>query len=68
MLGAAIAAFVGLGTFKSFEEAQERLVRTAKRFEPRRERRDFYRALSLLFAQAHDAVRPLSHQLSKLAP
>ncbi len=68
VLGAAIAAFVGLGTFKSFEEAQERLVRTAKRFEPRRERRDFYRALSLLFAQAHDAVRPLSHQLSKLAP
>jgi xylulokinase len=68
VLGAAIAAFVGLGTFKSLEEGQQRLVRTAKRFEPRRERRDFYRALSLLFAQAHDAVRPLSHQLSKLAP
>jgi len=68
VLGAAIAAFVGLGTFKSLEEGQQRLVRTAKRFEPRRERREFYRALSLLFAQAHDAVRPLSHQLSKLAP
>jgi xylulokinase len=68
VLGAAIAAFVGLGTFASLEEGQQRLIRTAKRFEPRPERRDFYRALSLLFAQAHDAVRPLSHQLSKLAP
>ena len=30
VLGAAIAAFVGLGTFKSFEEAQQLLVRVAK--------------------------------------
>jgi xylulokinase len=67
VLGAAIAAFVGAGTFKSLVEGQQLLVRVGRRFEPRRERRDFYRALSLLFAQAHDAVRPLSHQLSKLS-
>ena len=30
VLGAAIAAFVGLGTFKSLEEAQQRLVRVGQ--------------------------------------
>jgi xylulokinase len=66
VLGAAIAAFVGLGTFKTLSDAQQ-LVRVARRFEPRPQRRDFYRALGLLFGQAHDAVRPLSHQLTRLA-
>lgn len=66
VLGAAIAAFVGLRTFDTFDAAQQLLVRAARRFEPRPQRRDFYRALSLLFDQAHDAVRPLSHQLTKL--
>jgi len=66
VIGAAIAAFVGLGRFGSLAEAQQRLVRVAHRYEPRREARDFYRALGLLFDQAHDAVRPTSHQLSRL--
>jgi xylulokinase len=65
VLGAAIAAFVGLGTFKTLSDAQQ-LVRVARRFEPRLLRRDFYRSLGLLFGQAHDAVRPLSHQLTRL--
>lgn len=67
VFGAALAALVGLGTFKTLPEAQQLLVRVARRFEPRPQRRDFYRALSLLFTEAHDAVRPLSHQLTKLA-
>ncbi len=66
VIGAAIAAFVGLGRFGSLAEAQQRLVRVAHRYEPRREARDFYRALGLLFEAAHDAVRPLSHRLSRL--
>jgi xylulokinase len=67
VLGAAIAAFVGLKTFDTFADAQQLLVRVARRFDPRRERRDFYRALGLLFGQAHDAARPLSHQLTRLS-
>jgi xylulokinase len=67
VLGAAIAAFVGLGTFTTLSDAQQLLVRTARVFDPRPEKRDFYRSLGLLFGQAHDAVRPLSHQLTKLA-
>src|SRR5262249_19462676 len=59
VFGAALAAFVGLRTFKTLTEAQQ-LVRVAHRFEPRPQWRDFYRGLGLLFGQAHDAVRPLS--------
>jgi xylulokinase len=66
VLGAAIAAFTGLGTFSTLAEAQQLLVSVARSFEPRPQRRDFYRALGLLFGQAHDAARPLSHQLTKL--
>jgi len=67
VLGAAISAFVGLGTFTTLTDAQQLLVRTARVFDPRPEKRDFYRPLGLLFGQAHDAVRPLSHQLTKLS-
>jgi xylulokinase len=66
VLGAAIAGFVGLKTVDTLGEAQQLLVRVARRFDPRPQRRDFYRALGLLFGQAHDAVRPLSHQLTRL--
>jgi xylulokinase len=67
VFGAALAAFVGLRTFDTLADAQQLLVRVARRFEPRPQRRDFYRALGLLFGQAHDAVRPLSHQLTRLS-
>jgi xylulokinase len=66
VFGAAIAAFVGLKTFDTLADAQQLLVRVARRFDPRPQRRDFYRALGLLFGQAHDAARPLSHQLTRL--
>jgi len=68
VLGAALAAFVGLGTFDNFTRAQQLVVRAARRCEPRPEHRDFYRALGLLFERAHDAVQPISHQLTKLSP
>jgi len=67
VLGAAIAAFVGLQAFDTFADAQQLLVRVARRFEPRLHTRDFYHRLGLLFAQAHDAVRPVSHGLAKLS-
>jgi xylulokinase len=55
-----------LKTFDTLADAQQLLVRVARRFDPRPQRRDFYRALGLLFGQAHDAARPLSHQLTRL--
>jgi xylulokinase len=67
VLGAALTAFVGLGTFATFSEAQQLLVRTAQRFSPRPEQRDFYAALGLLFDAAHDAVQPISQRLVKLS-
>lgn len=67
VFGAALAAFAGLGTFDTLGEAQQLVVRGARRHEPRPEQRDFYRALGLLFEQAHNAVRPISHQLTQLS-
>ncbi len=64
--GAALAAFVALGTFDTLDAAQQLMVRVARRFAPRPHTRDFYRALGLLFDNAHAAVRPLSHQLVRL--
>jgi xylulokinase len=66
VFGAALAGFVGLRTFETLAQAQQLLVRAARRFEPRPEKRDFYRALALLFYEAHDAVRPVSHRLTRL--
>jgi len=43
------------------------MVRVAQRFEPHVANRDLYRALGLVFGEAHDAVRPISHALSKLS-
>jgi xylulokinase len=67
VLGAALAAFVALRTFETFATAQQLVVRAGQRFEPRAAQRDFYRALGLLFQAAHDAVRPISHRLTKLS-
>jgi xylulokinase len=67
VLGAAIAAFVGLRTFDTFAQAQQLLVHVARRFEPRLHTRDFYHRLGLLFEQAHDAAMPVSHGLTKLS-
>ncbi|MBV8840762.1 MAG: FGGY-family carbohydrate kinase [Alphaproteobacteria bacterium] len=67
VLGAALAAFVALGTHDTLARAQQLMVRVAQRFEPRAAQRDFYRALGRLFGAAHDAVRPISHALSKIS-
>lgn len=67
VLGAAISALVGVRTFDTFAQAQQLLVHVARRFEPRLHTRDFYHGLSLLFEQAHDAVSPISHGLTKLS-
>jgi xylulokinase len=67
VFGAALMAFIGLGIFTTFPEAQQLMVRTAQRFSPRPEQRDFYAALGLLFDAAHDAVQPISQRLVKLS-
>lgn len=66
VFGAALAGFVGLGTVATLEAAQQLLVRVARRFQPQRRNRDFYRALGLLFGRAHAAVHPVSHELVRL--
>jgi len=68
VFGAALAAFVALGTHDTLARAQQLMVRGAQRHTPRAEHRDFYRALGLLFEQAHAAVRPISYALTKLSP
>lgn len=67
VLGAALAAFVALGTHDTLARAQQLMVRVAQRVEPRGAKRDFYRALGLLFDEAHAAVQPISHALTKLS-
>ena len=66
VLGAALAGFVALRSFDTFATAQQLVVRAARCFQPRAAERDFYRRLGLLFEAAHDAVRPISHGLTKL--
>ncbi len=66
LLGAAITAWSALDERFSLSSAQERLVRIARRYTPRPERRQHYDQLFALFRQAEDAVRPLSHQLVRL--
>ena len=65
-LGAAIVAWTGLGRFASLEDAQKRVVRVARRFEPAPARLSFYDALYGLFRQAEAALAPTSCALAGL--
>jgi xylulokinase len=62
LLGGAIAAAVLHG--ESLEDAQARLSRPARRFEPRPGMRQHYDALFTLYREAERALAPLSHALA----
>jgi len=63
LLGAAITAWSALDTGFPLGDVQRRLVRTARRYEPGPGNRQRYNDLFVLFRQAEDALRPISHQL-----
>lgn len=67
VLGAAIVAWTGLGRFASLEEAQERIVTVARRFEPDPARRAAYDALFPLYRRAEAALAPVSAELAALS-
>jgi xylulokinase len=63
LLGAAIVAFAGLGRFASLAEAQQRLVKVARRFEPDPASKPAYDVLFALFRRAEEALAPISRDL-----
>lgn len=67
LLGAAIVAWTGLGRFGSLAEAQEQLVRPARRFDPQPQRKAAYDALFPLFRRSEAALAPLSADLAALS-
>ena len=68
VLGAAIAAFVGLGTFESLEEAQQRLVRVGNASSRGASGATSIARSACCSRRRTTRCAPLSHQLSKLAP
>jgi xylulokinase len=67
LLGAAIVAWTGLGRFASLAQAQETLVRPARRFTPEPERKPAYDALFSLYRRSEAALAPLSADLASLS-
>lgn len=63
VLGAAIVAWTGLGRFASRVEAQERLVREARRHLPDPDARRAYDALYAVWRRAEAALAPVSTDL-----
>jgi len=63
LLGAAALALSGLGHFPSLGAAQEALARPAATYDPESSRAAAYREMKSLFAEAHDAVAPVSKRL-----
>ena len=58
-LGAAIFAGVGVGIYRSAEEAAERLVRMTGRHEPDKGRHDLYGGIYGIFRELEERVTPL---------
>ena len=56
-LGAAIAAAVGVGWFKSFEEAAKKMARIKKRLEPQKQNNEKYRWLYLKYKKLYPALK-----------
>ena len=67
LLGAAIVAWTGLGRFASLAQAQETLVRPARRFTPEPERKAAYDALFSLYRRSEAALAPISADLATLS-
>ncbi|HEX2552132.1 MAG TPA: FGGY-family carbohydrate kinase [Microvirga sp.] len=66
LVGCAACAFTAVGRFRDLGDAQDRLARAVRRFEPDPERRDFADALFSLHERAAAATAGLSHGLSEI--
>jgi xylulokinase len=64
LLGTAIVAWRALGAFPTLAAGQDRLVRVARRFEPRPDASRAYDGLFALFRRAEDALAPISKALA----
>jgi xylulokinase len=67
VLGAAVAAWTGLGRYDSFAAAQDRLVRVAQRYEPQPDRARAYRRMYAQFRAAEAALAPVSRALAGIS-
>jgi len=63
LIGTAMIAFTGLGRFASLAEAQEAMVRQARRHDPDPERSAAYDTLFGLYRRAESALAPISRDL-----
>jgi sugar (pentulose or hexulose) kinase len=66
-VGSALATYVGMGYYPSYEKAVSEGVRVAKRFEPNARVHDFYRSLyEEIFQKIFPSLSPLYHKLNRL--
>lgn len=66
LLGAAIVAWTGVGQYPFLSLAQAQMAKPGLRYEPSADRRDAYRQLAALYAQATEALLPISHGLAAM--
>ncbi|MEN3008393.1 FGGY-family carbohydrate kinase [Pseudothermotoga sp.] len=66
-LGAAMAGFVGLGVYKTFEEAAQCMVRYSRCFEPNQKRSELYEQLyTRVYKKIYPKLKPLYVELQKI--
>jgi xylulokinase len=64
IVGAAVAAWTGLGRHASLDAAQQALARPGRRYEPDAARSASYRHLFQLYRRAEEALAPISRELA----
>ena len=67
VVGAAIAAAVGLGLYPDLGKAADAMIRVGKRFEPRQSFAGFYQERALIYRRVRDAALSLA-DASRAAP
>ena len=65
-MGAAMACYVGLKRFETFEEAKTAMIREKKQFEPREENTEKYEQLYSIYTKIYKNVRKLYRQLDEI--
>lgn len=65
-LGAAFLALVGVGAYKSLEEASSHIVRIVERFEPNAETQRRYEGLYRLYRETYFTLLPVFERAAKL--
>lgn len=62
-LGAAMLAGIGVGLYRSMDEAYERVKRPGRIYQPNKERTVFYKRNFEVYKSIYPAVKPLSHRI-----